>query len=486
MNLPNEDAEKEPQNQQPDNLPQESAAGDSAIPENNPSDEQDFLEEPLSEKLDTPLEELAEDFNDQDSLEPEFDFSALEANALNNIEELGFAPLPEIERPAASARKRRARQPLISRFSDEEASARLESMAQRAVPTFDYFIFAVVAGSLLGIGYLLNAPAILLLALVLAPFPAPWVGISLAAATGESRFFRQTLGGFFTAILVVFTTGALAGLTSRIFMPLLLDQAYLHARLWWTSLLLVALGAIAVILLFSQKEEKPVLAGLILNYGLLLPISAAGFGLGNGAPGLWPQGLAVFLVHFALAIILGLSIFYYMGFRPLESIGYAWGAGVVIVSLMVVLGFAGFGTLIPVPQPAVPEPSPTATEIPALVATPSLPTVSPATSTPTIEPPTITPQPTETAQPSPTPVIIPTTAYGRIRAGAGGDGATVRISPGGTAITTILNDYVVEILPDEPVTIDRNVWIKVKVTTSSRVIEGWVQQNLVVTPTPQP
>jgi hypothetical protein len=196
MNLPNEDAEKEPQDQQPDNLPQESAAGDSAIPENNPPDEQDSTEEPLSEKLDTPLEELAEDFNDQDSLEPEFDFSALEANARNNIEELGFAPLPEIERPTASSRKRRARQPLISRFSDEEASARLESMAQRAVPTFDYFIFAVVAGSLLGIGYLLNAPAILLLALVLAPFPAPWVGISLAAATGESRFFRQTLGGF--------------------------------------------------------------------------------------------------------------------------------------------------------------------------------------------------------------------------------------------------------------------------------------------------
>jgi hypothetical protein len=269
-------------------------------------------------------------------------------------------------------------------------------------------------------------------------------------------------------------------------MPLLLDQAYLHARLWWTSLLLVALGAIAVILLFSQKEEKPVLAGLILNYGLLLPISAAGFGLGNGAPGLWPQGLAVFLVHFALAIILGLSIFYYMGFRPLESIGYAWGAGVVIVSLMVVLGFAGFGTLIPIPQPAVPEPSPTPTETPALVATPSLPTVSPATSTSTIEPPTITPQLTETAQPSPTPVIIPTTAYGRIRAGAGGNGATVRTSPGGTGITTILNDYVVEILPDEPVTLNRNVWIKVKVTTSSRVIEGWVLQSLVVTPTPQP
>jgi hypothetical protein len=359
-------------------------------------------------------------------------------------------------------------------------------MAQRAVPTFDFFIFTIVAGSLLGIGYLLNAPAILLLALVLAPFPAPWVGISLAAASGESRFFGQTLGGFFTAIIVVFITGALAGLTSRIFMPILLDQTYLHARLWWSSLLLVALGAIATILLFSQKEDKPLLAGLVLNYGLLLPISAAGFGLGNGSPGLWPQALAVFLVHLALSIVLGLVIFYYMGFRPLESIGYAWGAGVVIVSLMIVVGFAGLGTLVPVPQPDIPEPSMTPTAPPTLTATPSLAPTKPTESTPSPIPPSITPQPTETPQASATPVVIPTAAYGRIRSGTGGDGATIRTTPGGTAITTVLNDYIVEILPDEPVTIDRNIWIKVKLTTSSRVIEGWVLQSLIVTPTPQP
>jgi hypothetical protein len=486
MNLPNEDAEKQPQDQNPDNLPYEAAAGDSPVPGNNFPDEQDALDDLLSEKLELSIETLAEDFDIQDSLEPEFDFSALESNARSNIEELGFAPLPEIERPATSSRRKRARQPLISRFSDEEASARLENMAQRAVPTFDYFIFAVVAGSLLGIGYLLNAPAILLLALVLAPFPAPWVGISLSAATGESRFFGQTLGGFFTAILIVFITGILAGLTSRIFMPILLDQAYLHARLWWTSLLLVALGAVAVVLLFSQKEEKPVLAGLILNYGLLLPISAAGFGLGNGTPGLWPQGLAVFLVHFALAIILGLAIFYYMGFRPFESIGYAWGAGVVIVSLMVVLGFAGLGTLIPIPQPAAIEPSPTSTENPTVTATPSLAPVALATSTPTLELPTITPEPTDTPRPSATLVVIPTTAFGRIQSFTGGDGAVIRVSPGGTAITTILNGYLVEILPDDPVTLDRSVWIKIKFTTASRTIEGWVLQGLIVTPTPQP
>lgn len=478
MNLPPEDPNLTQEPEEQENNPPQEQGGD--LPLEEESQEQEGFEASSPADPDTPLSEIYEEADSLD--EPEFDFSALEANARANIEELGFAPLPEIERPAA-VRRRRARQPLIARPSEEEVPDRLESMASRAIPTFDFFVFALIAGSLMGIGYLLNAPAILLLAIVLAPFPAPWVGVSLAAATGESRFFGQTLGGFFTAILIIFITGLLSGLASRIFMPLVLDQAYLHARLWWPDLLLVAIATISLLILFIQNDDKPVLPGLILNYSLLLPIGAAGFGLGNGTPGMWPQALAIFLVHLALSIVLALAIFYYMGFRPLESIGYAWGAGVILVSLMVVVGFAGLGTLVPVPQPTQAAPSATPTLAPA---TPSLAPVIAASSTPTPVAPSATPAPSLTPTASITPIVIPTTAYGRIQSRADGDGATIRTSPGGSAITTILNGYVVEILPDEPVTLDGNVWIKVKVTTSTRVIEGWVLQSLVVTPTPQP
>jgi hypothetical protein len=175
-----------------------------------------------------------------------------------------------------------------------------------------------------------------------------------------------------------------------------------------------------------------------------------------------------------------------MGFRPIESIGYAWGAGVIIVSLIVVIGFAGLGTFPPAP-PAAPLPEPTAT--PNLPSTPT--TISPthtkvAENTPTPQPPTRTPEPTQTSVPSATPVIIPTTTYGRIQSRPDGDGAAIRDAPSGQAITTVLNGYVVEILPDAPVTVNNSTWIKIKVTTSTRVLEGWVLQSLIVTPTPQP
>jgi uncharacterized membrane protein len=470
MNLPPEDPNltQEPEDQE-NNVPQEQGNGGLPSQEGQAQESQDFEADP-----DTPLSEI---YDEKDALDsPEFDFSALEANARANIEGLGFAPLPEIERP--SARRRRSRQPIVSRPTEEEVPDRLESMASRAIPTFDFFVFALIAGSLMGIGYLLNAPAILLLAVVLAPFPAPWLGLSLAAATGESRFFGQTLGGFFTAILIVFITGLLSGLASRIFMPIVLDQAYLHARLWWPDLLLVAIATISLLILFIQNDDKPILPGLLLSYGLLLPISAAGFGLGNGTPGMWPQALAVFLVHLALSIVLALAIFYYMGFRPLESIGYAWGAGVILVSLMVVVGFAGLGTLVPVPQPD--QPLAAATQTPDAPIPGPTPVIT-ASNTPTRVPPSATPAPTQTPRPTITPILIPTTAYGRIQYGA-----TIRYTPAGSGITTILDGYVVEILPDAPVFVDGNTWIRIKVTTSTSVIEGWVLQSLVVTPTPQP
>jgi len=413
---------------------------------------------------------------------PEFDFSELESQARTSLDELGFSPLPASE--SLPTRRRRQRPPLVSRVSEEDVPDRLESMAHRAMPTFDFFVFALITGALMGIGYLLDAPAILLLAVVAAPFPGPWLGVSFSTSTGEARLLGQTLGGFLTAILVVFLTGLLAGLASRIFMPIILNQAFLHARLWWPDLLLLGIGTISLAILFIQRDEKPILPGLILSYELLLPISAAGFGLGNGTTGLWPQALAVFLVHSAISIVLGLLIFYYMGFRPLEPSGYAWGAGVILISLLIVAGFTGMGAIdnFSLSGGATAQVAPTATASPL-----GLVPISVSTSTPTPRPTaTVTLQP---SLPTPAPATltaVPTNVYGRIQSRPDGDGATIRNTPGGSAITTILNGYVVEILPDVPVIIDNNVWIHVKVNTTARVIEGWVLQSLVVTPTPVP
>lgn len=405
--------------------------------------------------------------------EPEFDFSASPSS--DELSEMGFAPLP--------TRRRRARRPMVSRPSEDEIADRLDGMARRAAPTFDYFVFSIAAAALLGVGYLLDSPAILFFGVIAAPLLTPWVGASLAIAAGEARYLGQTLGGFFTSLLIFLLVGMLAGLASRLFLPLTFSQAMFHARLWWPNLLLLALGTVIFVLTFIQSDEKPVLPGLMLSYALYLPISAAGFGIGNGVPGIFPQALLVFLVYLALSLLLALAVFYYMGFRPLEAPGYAWGAGAILVSLALLAGIAGLGTLLAQRSAESGQSAPLVTPSPTRMLPSPTPQQFSASATPAPRPATLAVATARPATASPSPV--PTPFYGKIQ--SQGDGAVIRKSPEGPAITTIQNGYVVEILPDASVSLaSGTTWIHVRVKTTTQVLEGWVQLTLVITPTPAP
>lgn len=430
--------------------------------------------------------------------EPEFDFSRMENDVdafRRQLQDIEFTPaamrLPEEheERPARpeTPRRRRRSSRLIQRPEASELGEKLESIANRSAPTIDFFIFAFLSGSILAVGYILNAPAILLLGIIVAPLMAPWVGAMLAASTGETRFLGQTLGALLTVVTMVFLIGALGGFTSRLFQPMDSTQALLHARLWWHDLLLLIIGTTMLVVSFIQSEDKPVLASLMVAYQFFLPVSAAGFGLGSGVDGLWPQAGLVFLIHLAISLIISLMVFFYMGFRPVETSGYIVTTAVVVASLAFVGGFFGLGTLLSArgeAAEATPAPSPTPTQ--TFLPSPSLPPTQLATITPLppTEPPTVTPQATETFAPGFNPTPIPTPIYGRVQASTNGDGAVIRAEPGGTAITTVQNGYLVEFLPVDPVVLNGDTWVNVLIRTPSRDIEGWVLLRLIVTATP--
>lgn len=473
MSLPEDNRLPDGEEPSSEITPQPGAPGQDAAPQEG-SDEAQFPSFPAPES------------------EPEFDFSRMENDVdafRRQLQDIEFTPaamrLPE-ERPETPRRRRRSNR-LIQRPEASELGDRLESIAHRSAPTIDFFIFAFLSGCILAVGYLLNAPAILLLGVIVAPLMAPWVGAMLAASTGETRFLGQTIGALLTVVVMVFLIGALGGFASRLFQPMDSTQALLHARLWWHDLLLLILGTTVLVVSFIQSEDKPVLASLMVAYQFFLPVSAAGFGLGSGVEGLWPQAGLVFLIHLAISLIISLMVFFYMGFRPVETSGYLVTTAVVVVSLAFVGGFFGLGTLLSARgEGGEAAPTPSLTPTLTLLPSPSLPPTRLATITPLppTEPPTVTPAPTETFAPGLNPTPIPTPIYGRVQASASGDGAVIRVEPGGTAITTVQNGYLVEFLPVDPVVLNGETWVNVLIRTPSRDIEGWVLLRLIVTATP--
>jgi len=294
------------------------------------------------------------------------------------------------------ARRRRQRRRLIPQSADERA-ALLEGLAKRTYPTVEFFIFSLLAGAILGAGFLLDSQALLFVGVLLVPLLMPWLGMTLATVTGSWRFFFQTLAAFVIGAALIFLTGLLAGFAARAFMPLTLNEAFYHSRLWWPHLVVLVLGAILLPISFVRSERRPLLPSAMLAYAFYLPLSAAAVGLGSGVPGIWPSGFIVFLIHFGLASLIGIVTLVIMGFRPYTLAGYTLGTTLIVVGVLTLVLLSGFGTVL-ASRFGLPGSAPTATPDKLLLPTPTLSesTPLPFTATPTLMPSTATPTITET------------------------------------------------------------------------------------------
>src|SRR5512142_2019381 len=106
------------------------------------------------------------------------------------------SPSPTI-RQAQRTRRRRRGQIQIPRDAEGRA-ALIASLARRSYPTYELFVYALLCGAVIGLGYVLDSQALLLFGVLLAPLLSPWIGMLLASLTGSARFFFET----FMALLV--------------------------------------------------------------------------------------------------------------------------------------------------------------------------------------------------------------------------------------------------------------------------------------------
>jgi hypothetical protein len=244
----------------------------------------------------------------------------------------------------------------------------------------------------------------------------------------------------------------------------------MHTQFQWAALLALGVaGALtAATLIRDQGAELP---SLVLAYGIYVPLAAAGFGMSAGAPGLWPAGLVVFIIHLAWATLCGAITLLVIGFRPPTMLGYSFSGALVLAGLLLFIGFTGAGAVF-VARIGLPTLTPSSTPSPTATATPSLtPTPSPTTS------PTRTPSPSPSQTPSPTPA--PIIAIIDVEDGTG---AFLRDAPAGEAITTLLNGTVVHMLPEAAAEAGGQLWVHVFVPALNR--DGWILQPLVLTATP--
>jgi hypothetical protein len=403
---------------------------------------------------------------------------------------------PPDPRTVARARRRRARRAFFPSDAEGQASM-LADLARRCYPSYEFYLFSLLCAAILGAGYYFDAQSLLVFGALSAPVLSPWVGMSLASITGSFRLFNQTFAALLVGALIIFLGGLAAGFASLPIQPVTLNQVYIHSRLWWPDLIVLALGSILLVVSFVRIENPPYLPSAMLAYELYLPVSALGFGIGASLLEVWPQAAIVFLVHLTWAVFFGILTFAILRFRPLSFGGFAFSGLITLAVLAAILIYTGIGRglfdsalsiltptpLATSPSSLVPHPSSTATGTPSPKPSPS-PSLTLA-NVPSSVPPTllggdVTFPPTETL--TPTVTIEPTPIYAKINAGEGG-GARMRKTPNGDFLAILDNGVVVEVL-GETQEVNGSIWVKIAAIKNGLLMEGWVIQTVLVTATP--
>ncbi len=370
-----------------------------------------------------------------------------------------------------AARRRQAQRGLFGPLTVDERSQALESVVRRATPSIDFFLNSFFAGAVLGLALLLDSPFLILLGIFLAPLMVPAVGAALGVALGSPRHFSRNLLALLISAVLIFTTGWLAGQATQFGSSGDFSQAHLFAQFQWSGLVLLTIAGSLAAASLVREGQNPEVSSFLLSLGLFVPLSAAGFGLGSGISFLWPDGLVVFIIYLAWAILCGAITLAVIGFRPPTPFGYSLGAAILMAGILLFIGFTGAGAVFG-GRIGLPTRTPTATSPPSLTPTAS------RTSSPS---PTLAPTRTRTPTPSQTPTTTPAPIIAVIDTDEG-TGVFVRKEPAGEGITTLLNGTIVYLLDEPPVEAGGVLWLHIYLP--DRALYGWILQGLLSTATP--
>jgi len=406
-------------------------------------------------------------------------------------------------------RRRRVTRRSFIPIDAEGQAALISSLARRAYPSIELFVFSLVCGAILGLGYLLDSQSVLLLGVLVAPLMTHWVGFLLALLTGSPRFLFESVMALLISLALVFIGGLIVGFAAPILPAIARDNIYLHTRLWLPALIVLALGAGTLVASFARSEEKPFLPSVIVAFAFFLPVNAVGFGLSAGIKGIWLQGLLVFATHFALASVLGLIVLFILRLRPspggiiFSTVAFVLFGGLLIPLLgsgspfraeaLVDLKTPTSQFAVTLPPATLPLMTPDQVSTPTLGVRPTstrgvdnTPTLSITSTEETPSPIPLTLEVTlpATETPTITLTIPPVPVYGKISANEGG-GANMRDAPGGTYVMTLLNGTIVE-TNSEFAELNGVTWVKVVVTLNGKRVEGWLLDSVINYATPAP
>jgi uncharacterized hydrophobic protein (TIGR00271 family) len=224
-------------------------------------------------------------------------------------------------------------------LSAEEQRELQQELRRGARPGVNFFVLIVLSCIIAALGLLLNSPAVVIGAMLVAPLMSPIMALSLGVVVGDLRTIRFSIEAILKGIALTIVLAAFVGLVS----PLKTITGEMRARAQPTLLdLIVALasgtaGAYAV----ARKEVGAALPGVAIAAALMPPLATVGLGLSLGSALVAGGAFLLFVANIAAISLAAGVVFFLLGIRPQiwgpESRRQLWSwLAVLLVVLMVI------------------------------------------------------------------------------------------------------------------------------------------------------
>jgi uncharacterized hydrophobic protein (TIGR00271 family) len=203
----------------------------------------------------------------------------------------------------------------LKRFQLQLTPAEREDILREAydlsAADLDYFVLITISAALASLGLLLNSVAIIIGAMLVAPFMQPCIAVAVGITTGRFALVRRALIALSVGIPLALVVASLCGLLVRGRDP----TSEMLARSTPTFLdVLVAfvsglMGAYAT----ARKEIPSALAGVAIAAALMPPLCTLGLELSEGRVNLGLHAGLLFLINITCISLAGWVVFYWVG-----------------------------------------------------------------------------------------------------------------------------------------------------------------------------
>jgi len=189
------------------------------------------------------------------------------------------------------------------------------------MPGFDFFLLVFLSGVIATSGLLMNSPATIIGAMLVAPLMSPIIGLGLGSITGDSYLMKNATSALSKGALLAILISFLLTWLNRS-MPFIVLQVELPAEIISRThpspidLTVALAGGLAAAYALAQPHLSAALPGVAIATALMPPLCTVGIGLALGRWDVAGGALLLFITNAVTITFSAMMVFFTLGFNP--------------------------------------------------------------------------------------------------------------------------------------------------------------------------